>query len=350
MPSVVHVVATANFAGVERYVSDVARETVGRGWDVSVVGGDPEQMPLELGGTAAWLPGATAAQALRSLYRVGRCDVCHAHMTVAEALAVIARPLHRAPVVATRHFAAPRGASRGGRLLSPSIARGLAREIAVSEYVASRTERRPDAVILNGVPPSPCLWRSSSRTVLVLQRLEPEKDTFTALRAWKASRLAEEGWVMRVVGDGSERSALEAWVTSENVEGVTFVGWVPNAHHELAGAGVLLAPGPRDSFGLAVVEAMAAGVPVVASAAGGHLETLGRLTSAAMFPPGDALSAALALRSLLVVSSRRYFSEEGRRVAAEQLTTALHVELLLEQYNAIVTPAGVLGSEHAYGS
>jgi glycosyltransferase involved in cell wall biosynthesis len=334
VPSVVHVVATANFAGVERYVSDVARETAGRGWDVAVVGAHPEQMPVALGGTAAWLPGATAVQVLRSLHQVGRRDVCHAHMTVAEALTVIARPLHRAPVVATRHFAAPRGASHGGRVLSPWIARGLAREIAVSDYVASRTERRPDAVILNGVPPSPCLWRSSSRTVLVLQRLEPEKDTITALRAWKASRLAEEGWVMRVVGDGSERATLEAWVTSKEVEGVTFVGWVPSAQNELAGAGVLLAPGPGDSFGLAVVEAMAAGVPVAASAAGGHLETVGRIPDAAMFPPGGHGAAACVLRALLDDDLRLRLSNAARRAAQTKLTIARHVDRLLVTYEA----------------
>ena len=44
----------------------------------------------------------------------------------------------------------------------------------------------------------------------MLQRLEPEKDTMTALRAWKASRLAEEGWSLRIVGAGAERAALEA--------------------------------------------------------------------------------------------------------------------------------------------
>jgi glycosyltransferase involved in cell wall biosynthesis len=341
MPSVVHVVTTANFAGVERYVSDVARETARRGWDVAVVGGHPEQMPAELGGTATWLPGATASQGLRSLLRLGRRDVCHAHMTAAEALAVAARPLHRAPVVATRHFAAPRGASRGGRVLSPWIARGLAREIAVSEYVASRTERRPDAVILNGVPPSPRLWRSSSRTVLVLQRLEPEKDTITALRAWKASRLFEAGWVMRVVGDGSERGALEAWVESEAVEGVTFAGWVPSAHDELAGAGVLLAPGPNDSFGLAVVEAMAAGVPVAASAAGGHLETVGRLESPVLFPPRDHVAAASALRLFLDDGPRARQSHAGRELVHNELTTARHVDHLLDAY------AGVLSTVRA---
>ena len=73
-------------------------------------------------------------------------------MTVAEAVAVAARPVHRAPVVATRHFAAHRGTRRSGRLLAPWIARGLQHEIAVSEFVASRVgatagrgdpERRP---------------------------------------------------------------------------------------------------------------------------------------------------------------------------------------------------------------
>jgi glycosyltransferase involved in cell wall biosynthesis len=347
MPSVVHVVTTASFAGVERYVSDVARETACRGWDVAVVGGHPGQMPAELGGTAAWLPGATALQALRSLRRVGLRDVCHAHMTIAEALAVAARPLHRAPVVATRHFAAPRGASRGGRLLSPWIARGLSRQIAVSEYVASRVERRPDAVILNGVPPSPACWRSSSRTVLVLQRLEPEKDTITALRAWKESRLVEEGWVMRVVGDGSERVALEAWVESEGVEGVTFAGWVTKTPDELANAGILFAPAPGEPFGLAVVEAMAAGIPVVASAAGGHLETLGNVSDAVLFPPGSVAGAALALRSLLRASRRELLAEAARRYAAAYLTIAAHVDSLLATYDMVVPREARLVTEHA---
>jgi glycosyltransferase involved in cell wall biosynthesis len=337
MPSVVHVVTTANFAGVERYVCNVARETAARGWDVAIIGGHPQQMPVELGRTAVWLPGATARQALRSLHHVGRRDVCHAHMTVAEGVAVATRPLHRAPVVATRHFAARRGASRGGRLLSPWIARGLAHEIAVSEYVASRIERRPHAVILNGVPSSPCLWRSSSRTVLVLQRLDPEKDTLAALRAWKASWLVEEGWVMRIVGDGSERVALEAWAESEGVEGVTFAGWVTRTRDELANAGILFAPAPAEPFGLAVVEAMAAGVPVAASAAGGHLETVGRIDGPVLFPPRDHVAAASALRSLRDDELRGRQSHAGRKLVQDELTTARHVDHLLLAYAGVLS-------------
>ena len=44
----------------------------------------------------------------------GRRDVCHAHMTLAEAVPWRV-PVHRAPVLATRHFAARRGTSRSGR-------------------------------------------------------------------------------------------------------------------------------------------------------------------------------------------------------------------------------------------
>ena len=97
--------------------------------------------------------------------RIGRRDICHAHMTARRGrCSGRATAATAAPVVARDTSPARRGASRGGRLLAPWIARGLARQIAVSDFVASRVERRPDAVIPNGVPPSPCLWRASNRT------------------------------------------------------------------------------------------------------------------------------------------------------------------------------------------
>ena len=210
MPRVVHIVTTGHFAGVERYVCDVAAETASRGWDVAVVGGHSTRMPAALGNRVRWEPGTTALDALRSVRRLGRSDVCHAHMTAAEAIAVATRRLHRGRVVSTRHFAARRGASRAGRIVAPWIAAGLAREIAIGSFVAGQLERSPDAVVVSGVPQSPCLWAAANRVVLVLQRLEPEKDTITALDAWRTSRLADEGWSLRVVGEGSQRSHARA--------------------------------------------------------------------------------------------------------------------------------------------
>ena len=336
MPSVVQLVTTNNFAGVERYVSSAATELVRRGWDVTVVGGHPPQMRAALADDVSWLPGATPIEALRSVAKLGRQNVCHAHMTIAETVAIAARPVHRAALVSTRHFAARRGSSGAGRALAPLISAKLDRQIAVTEYVAGRIEHRPDAVIRNGILPSPYLWRESNRVVLVLQRLEHEKDTGTALRAWCESRMFEEGWSLRIVGDGTERRELEGWATARRVPSVTFAGWTSDVRSELARSGILLAPAPSDSFGFAVLEAMSAGVPVVAAAAGGHLETVGRSPEAALFAPADASAAAEKLRALLPDSARAAASSAGRKLIEAEFTIERHVDRLLPEYEAAV--------------
>jgi glycosyltransferase involved in cell wall biosynthesis len=214
------------------------------------------------------------------------------------------------------------------------IAAGITRELAIGEFVAANLERPPDAVVVSGVPESRCLWRVSNRVVLVLQRLESEKDSMTALRAWQAARLIDEGWSLRIVGQGSERQTLERRVASEAIPGVTFTGWTDDVAAELQHAGILLATAPAEPLGLAVLEAMAAGVPVVACASGGHLETVGLLADAPLFPPGDAAAAAAALRSLLADSTRGRMSVAGRRLAAEHFTIEEHVDRLLVEYEA----------------
>lgn len=332
LSTVAHVVVTDNFAGAERYVCNVANETATRGWDAAVVGGNAERMRLALTEDVRWLPGANPLQALASLARLGRRGVCHAHMTMAEALALTAQPFHRAPVLATRHFAAARGRTRVGTLVAPWISRRLTREVAISEFVGRAIERPPDAVVPNGVPSMPLLWKPASRVVLVLQRLEAEKNTLTALRAWNASGLADDGWSLRVVGDGSERESLQHWAVEHDVRAVTFVGWTPDVDGELAAAGLLLAPAPAEPFGLAVVEAMAAGVPVVAAAAGGHLETVGLVGDAALFAPGDHEAAAKALRTFTRDDARAAASTAGREIAASRFSLAAHVDALLVQY------------------
>ncbi|MBA3841355.1 MAG: glycosyltransferase family 4 protein [Actinobacteria bacterium] len=337
MPSVVHVVATAAFAGVERYVADVALESTARGWDVSVIGGNRERMRQALREQVAWLPGETATEALRSLARFRHAQLYHAHMTVAEIASLAARPLHRAPVVATRHFARRRGTHTIGKVISPLIARGLSAEIAISNFVAQAMERAPAAVILNGVPEPPLLWNPQSRIVLVLQRLEAEKDTLTALRGWRASGLFSDGWTMRVVGNGRERSELEEWTNHRHVAGVEFADWTADVWAEFARAGILVAPAPAEPFGLTVVEAMAAGIPVIASAAGGHLETIGRLKDTAMFYPRDADALGALLRIASTQEARVRASHAGRELALSELSNAEHVRQLLELYQTVLS-------------
>ena len=337
-PSVVHLVVTDNFAGVERYVATTARELAARGSDVVVVGASGEHMRIAVGDGVRWLPGSTMGEALRSLARIGTREICHVHMTIAETTALVGRPLHRAPIVSTRHFAAPRGSMPFSRLVRPLIAASLAREIAASEFTAESIERRPDAVLHSGVPVAPEVWRPENRTVLVLQRLEPEKDPGTALEAWRLARLWEEGWRLRIVGGGSLRHALERRVSDEGLPAVSFTGWLPDVREELAAAGMMLAPAPAEALGLSVLEAMMAGVPVVAAASGGHLETAVRVQDSYSFPPGNAHAAAEALQSLVLDTERERISRAGRRLVESNFSVAAHVDRLLDEYAAARGP------------
>jgi glycosyltransferase involved in cell wall biosynthesis len=128
---------------------------------------------------------------------------------------------------------------------------------------------------------------------------------------------------------------LETWVESQQVSSVEFAGWSDDVEHELGAAGILLAPATAEPFGLSVVEAMAAGVPVVACAGGGHLETVGRVPAAPSFQPGDAGGAAAGLRSLLDDAVRQALSAAGRAVAAEEFSLSSHVDRLIDEYSSL---------------
>lgn len=165
-----------------------------------------------------------------------------------------------------------------------------------------------------------------------MHRLEKEKDTLTALRAWQASNLSDEGWTLRIVGDGSQRGDLNDWVRANEVREVTFAGWRQAVSEEFARAGLFLAPAPAEPLGLGVLEAMAAGVPVVAARGGGHLETVGLLPDARLFRPLDPASAAEAIRSFVPDDARTAASERGRAMVEARYTIAHHVDQLLAEY------------------
>jgi glycosyltransferase involved in cell wall biosynthesis len=135
---------------------------------------------------------------------------------------------------------------------------------------------------------------SASREVLYVGRLSPEKGVDTLVDAF--SRLDGCDLRLVVVGSGPQRAALERRAGPN----VHFTGRLPpeRARERMRGARALAFPSRwYETFGMSVLEAMAAGIPVLASDLGGTPEILGR-RAGWLVAPGDATSWAAALRRL----------------------------------------------------
>lgn len=303
-----HVVVTDAFAGVERYVSRLAAGQAESGHRVVVIGGQTSAMRTAISAMGdapvALTSAGTMLRAARRIRTLGRrADVIHVHMTAAEiavGLATLTTPRRTGVVVSTRHFGRPRGHGPQGRIVAGVARRTLDAEIAISRFVASEIDGEA-TVVYPGVGDRPDGRPAAERerTVLLVQRMEPEKRTDFALRTFAESGLARQGWRLRVAGDGSQREPVQLQARELGIGDVTeFLGARGDVDELMARAGVLLAPCDVEALGLSVLEAMAGGLPVVAAAAGGHLELLDGLDRRALHAPNDHRAAAEALADL----------------------------------------------------
>jgi glycosyltransferase involved in cell wall biosynthesis len=139
------------------------------------------------------------------------------------------------------------------------------------------------------------------RVVLVLGRLSPEKGQDLALEAFASLAPAHASARLVLVGDGALRPTLEARARAPDLDGrVRFEGWRDDPWRCLGAADAFLLPSRREGLPLALLEAMAARVPVVATDVGAVRDALvedgacGRLV-----PPEDASALSQALAETL---------------------------------------------------
>jgi len=298
---ILHAVRSDGFAGVEQFVLRLALAQAADGHDVAVIGGAADRMRPDLDAAGVeHVPAARTVDVERAVRpRAAEVDVVNTHMTAADVAAVIALTGRRRPaLVSTRHFAQPRG-RLGPVPIDALVGRRIDAEVSISAAVAASVDR-PSTVVHTGVDPRPLGdGRPRDRTVLIAQRLEPEKHTHVGIRAFAASGLAADGWTLEVAGDGSERDAVHALARELGLEPVVrFSGFRSDLPAVMDRAGMLVAPCPVEGLGLTVLEAMAGGLPVVAAAAGGHVELLEGLDQRTLFTADDADDAARRLRAL----------------------------------------------------
>lgn len=152
--------------------------------------------------------------------------------------------------------------------------------------------RCPTYVIPNGVEPGDFAGTPSSHErapyVLSVGRLVPQKGVDVLLDAFASDAL--RGLTLVLAGDGIERRKLEARAAELGISSrVRFLGFVERSRlpQLLHGASVFAFPSRGEPFGIALLEAMAAGVPSVATAAGGIPEFARDGENALLVPPED---------------------------------------------------------------
>ena len=169
-------------------------------------------------------------------------------------------------------------------------------------------------------------------------RLADQKGCEFLIEAMPAVIQAHPGATLRIVGDGPDRSMLEALVTRLGLEGaVEFLGYQPASAEIMAGFDALIVPSIYDVHPLVAVEAMASSLPVVASAVGGLAETVVDGTTGFLVPPRRPDALASAINRLLASDGlRRQMGVEARKRALKQFSPEVCVAAYAAEYRALL--------------
>jgi L-malate glycosyltransferase len=174
-----------------------------------------------------------------------------------------------------------------------------ARQILESEGVSPASI----AVIPNGLDLAAYLDRpprTEIRTVLTVANLRREKDHETLIDAASVLARTQPELTFQFAGDGPERPRLEERARAREVAShIEFLGHREDVPDLLAAADAFVLPSRSEAFPNGVIEAMAAGLPVVASAVGGMVNLIESGRTGLLVPPGDPEALLLALTSLI---------------------------------------------------
>ncbi|MBB6484517.1 glycosyltransferase family 4 protein [Rhizobium lusitanum] len=151
--------------------------------------------------------------------------------------------------------------------------------------------------------------------------------------------IRDRDWTLTIVGDGPMRTEVRSMFSSFGDERITWRGERPTSEiaTELATAGLYVWPGCNEAYGLAYLEAQAAGLPVVAQATAGVPEVVMAGKTGLLTPEGDVAAYAAAIAELLSDQSKRQamadaahtfvHRERSLTAASKQLETILRKHL-----------------------
>ena len=353
--------------GVQSHVRDLARALQQRGYEVSVLApGDeePEEdfvevvgraVPIRYNGSVARLAfGPISTQRVRRWIVQGEFDLLHIHEPVAPSISLVACWAADGPMVGTFHMSSEGGLrvrALSKRILATALEK-LRGGIAVSnKALVTMRENHPMSlsavVIPNGVDVAalrhaqPLSTEPDTVTIGFLGRIDEPRKGFSVLADAMPQILARCPNAQFLIAGPGETSEVLADLPKTIQDRVRFMGRVdePTKAAMLATCDVFVAPNTGgESFGIILLEAMAAGAPVVASDIAAFADVLDGGACGELFIAGDPTALADAVTRLLTDPQR---AEQLRTAAYERVETFAWprvVDQIIEVYESARTP------------
>jgi glycosyltransferase involved in cell wall biosynthesis len=312
---VLHIHRIGGIGGSERHLLTLLPALAERGVEVSFLGlDDPSREPdpfyaaLDVPYERISAPHDVAPVLALRVRRVARkADLVHTHLVHADVYGALgARRL-----VSTKHNDDP---FRAGlfRYVERATARRASRIVAITHALArfqiERVGLPPEKVevIHYGLDDLPAAWGTNppsdvpadAQVLLAVCRLEPQKGVDVAIRALPAIRERHPRAQLVVLGEGPQRPELEQLAGSLDVP-VHLPGRVPDVAAWLRRADLLVHPARWEGFGLALLEAMLASLPVVATNVSSIPEIVADGETGVLVAPDDASALAQAVARVL---------------------------------------------------
>jgi glycosyltransferase involved in cell wall biosynthesis len=270
-------------------------------------------------------------QSLSSLIREIQPDIIHTHLYVLRYVLPVAIK-HHTPIVHTIHNLAEKEGDRVGRILNRFAFRAGVTPVAIAAAVAASVRHRygeDPLLIPNGVPVKlyreakgrRSNWRRQAgfteEDLLFVSaaRLEKQKNPQLLLRAFLQATEGLPLCKLLFAGTGALTHSLQQEINKECAKDrVKLLGLQVDIASVLGSADVFVLASDFEGNPLSVMEALAAGLPVVGTAVGGVPELVHHRCSGILVPPQDATALAQAIHNL---ASDAAFRERLRRGAAQ---------------------------------
>jgi glycosyltransferase involved in cell wall biosynthesis len=281
---------------------------------------------------------------LRRLFRTERFNVVHTHddkpLVYGAPAAWFARVRRR---IHTLHHSDIPQTSRRQRLLMRWAARLVRPFVCVSHDSARYAAEHGIAaarlrVLWNGIDLERFPYQGPQTTgpAVTVARLSPEKDVQNLLRAARLIADAHPDFRLEIAGDGPCREELLRLAGELRLgEHVRFLGEVSEVPALLARASVFVLPSQSEGISLTILEAMASGLPVVATRVGGNPEVIDDGRTGVLVPPRNPAALAHAIgRMIASPDEAQRFARAGRHRAEAHFD----VRKMVAQYEALYEP------------